>query len=206
MPSLLSLSVVQVIRDGVLHRLPATFLVKDDVVRLRYGELAPARIRLLPVEPKPGQPPEAAVELEAGQCLHPSLLPARPWSIYHAPTYDFVCLETPLPQKLAAMLKTQRPTPVMENQRNYLYRVIVDRGMWVLLALSVLVNALRTGLLPGCVEDRGVRPTNRPRCVLTTPPTGRAGRAVGRGCAAARATGPTCSSCCRRRCCCRCCR
>ena len=37
----------------------------------------------------------------------------------------------------------------MENQRNLLSRLVMRRLVWALLALSIAVNVLRAGLLPG---------------------------------------------------------
>jgi hypothetical protein len=144
-PSTLSLSVVQVIRAGVIHRLPSTFLVEGDLVRLHYGEVAPARVRLVSMD---GEPAEPGLVLERGDCLFPSLLPPRKWSVYHPPHFDFVCLTTPLCASLADTLRTVRPTPVMENQRDVLHRLIVHRWLPALLAVSLLVNVLRIVLVP----------------------------------------------------------
>ena len=142
-PAALGLSVVQVLRDGHVHRLPSTFLVQGDVIRLRYGDVAPAPIQLVV---RPGETP---VELEAGASLYPSSLPARSWSVYEAPVFEFVCLTTPVRHVLDTILHTTRPLSVMENQRNLLSRLVMRRLVWALLALSIAVNVLRAGLLPG---------------------------------------------------------
>ena len=166
MPAVLSLSVVQVVRDGVIHRLPVTFLVEGDLIRLHYGELAPAHIRLVPLDSERAAP---ALEFEAGQCLHPSSLPRRVWSVYHPPHFDFICLSTPLCASLATVLHTVRPTPVMENQRNILHRLIVKRALAVLLTISLLVNILRAILLPSYVIAGRKRAAAL--CALTDGPT-----------------------------------
>ena len=57
-PYLLSLSVVEVVREGAVRIMPTNLLVKDDVIVLRVGQTIPTAVRAYFPDTHPSAPPE----------------------------------------------------------------------------------------------------------------------------------------------------
>jgi len=105
-PSLLSVHVVEVIRDGHCVKLPCSFVVEGDTVRLSYGMTVPVRIELQAMQP--GNVAVQPMVFEEGDCLHPSLFPPRAWSVHEAPMWYFTVLDTPLVRQVQSILTVKR--------------------------------------------------------------------------------------------------
>ncbi|KAJ3296230.1 hypothetical protein HK104_001843 [Borealophlyctis nickersoniae] len=148
-----TVSVTRVIRDRAIYTIPFNLLVEDDVIQLAYGDIAPCRIQYVysHFDIAPGQ---AAPQyfLEKGEIFKPSLFgtPTDPVVFRRATLnegqFHFRVTETPLRDMLKAALNFKRPETVLAQQLNVLKVMFSRRGLWIVLAMALVINALRYGI------------------------------------------------------------
>ncbi|KAJ3088283.1 hypothetical protein HK102_009120 [Quaeritorhiza haematococci] len=170
-----TVSIVKVLRNGVIETCPFNLLVDGDIIFLAYGDTAPGRCAYLPSNKTSstavtttapsttasGSSPNYAtnsnfsmrtLELQKGQVLKPAFfgVPVPPAEIIQEGSqnqglFRFLLLETPLRESLQAALTLNRPETVIARQLHILYDILAKRIFWIVLFLSLLVNALRYG-------------------------------------------------------------
>ncbi|CAG8582984.1 9449_t:CDS:2, partial [Acaulospora colombiana] len=122
---------------------PTTLLVEGDVVEMLYGDVAPCRMKYLE------QKDLAPKYLESSHVLKPTFFEKMSshalWeqNINNEGRYKFVLLETPWANCLRSALNQTRPATVITKQAEILERVFLHRFVFVILAMSFLINLLR---------------------------------------------------------------
>jgi magnesium-transporting ATPase (P-type) len=140
-PSVPSVPIYKVVRDGVIRSLPAVLLVEGDIIELHYGDIAPAKCRYVyaanmrakgnsPLNDLPGERPEYA--LNCGEGFRPSLFgipPPRHMRIENQLNhgrFQFELLESPVCQVIQGLTHV-RPRTIMSNQlwqlHDYIWKV-----------------------------------------------------------------------------------
>jgi hypothetical protein len=173
-PFIPSLSIAKVVRDGVSRVFPTNLLVEGDVVEMLYGDVAPCRMKYVYLDPTENvhqlgnnsiedlgaslESDKATVDssrreyyMAADQVLKPSFFGVPPHArmmrdyMISRGRHQFVLLETPLRKNMRKALQGERPETVIHNEAKVLITWFYHRIIWVVLALSLLINLFRFG-------------------------------------------------------------
>lgn len=147
-PSASSVSVVRVVRDGVVRTFPFNLLVQGDIIELAYGDRAPCGARYvfcssrMPLD-------KSDFLLRKSQLFTPSLFgipPSRGMDqeiALNNGRFQFVLTETPLSHCLKEAFEITRPKSIMTNQLGVLRDIWRHWALWITSGLALVVNVLR---------------------------------------------------------------
>ncbi|XP_048575699.1 transmembrane protein 94 isoform X2 [Nematostella vectensis] len=155
-----SISMVHTYRDNELISMPCNLLVEGDIISLGPSHTSPAKVQLIQSIHADGSYSLSQQVLEKGDMyLPPSSSPPcedlhsdRTMPCQPQPRKRFLVKESPYQDTLRNVLQNacNRPVSLLENEMHFIVStVIVNKLVWVVLGLSLLVNIARFLLLGG---------------------------------------------------------
>lgn len=149
-----SISMARVLRNGATRNSPFNLLVEGDIIELMFGDVAPSRVRYIPLDlDSPKEPPqEVEFTLNTNDMFRPrpffacmgprSLAIQKEINMTHGRFY-FEVLETPLRRTLVSSLENKRPTTVLSQQVEILRKIVVRRFAYIIVAFSFILSFAR---------------------------------------------------------------
>jgi hypothetical protein len=147
-PASPAISVVRVVRDGVVRTFPYSLLVRGDIIEMTYGDEAPCSVRYV-YSGTNAQTPSTQFHLDKAEMFTPTLFGVPPTQdlarelALNNGRFQFEVLETPLKQQLEDAFRIQRPRTIIENQLDIIGNTLVFRICPFMLLTTLLVNCLR---------------------------------------------------------------
>ncbi len=125
-----TISLGYVLRENNLILLPYSLMVKGDVVRMAFGDISPEKVELIS---------DKGITLSKGDLLTPKLLEKFPKESF----YYFRILESPFKSILMNSQTFSGKETVIKSQLKILEFNFRFKIIWIILALSFVINAAK---------------------------------------------------------------